>query len=115
MNHNGIHHIRMTPYHPASNGQVERAVQIFKKGIKRHTTGSLETRINRFLFHYRSTPHSTTGVIPAELLICRRLRTHLDLMHPNMVSNMGKKQEKQTQNRNKSSQVHEVKPNDCVC
>ena len=56
LNCNGIHHIRITPYHPASNGQVERAIQIFKESIKRSTTGSLETRVNRFLFHYRTTP-----------------------------------------------------------
>ena len=114
MNRNGIHHIRTTPYHPASNGQVERAVQIFKEGIKRHTTGSLETRINRFLFHYRTTPHTTTGVTPAELLMGQRLRTHLDLMHPDLMSNVEKKQEKQTQNKNKSSQIREVKPRDSV-
>ena len=69
LNCNGIHHIRITPYHPASNGQVERAIQIFKESIKQSTTGSLETRINHFLFHYRTTPHTTTGVTPAELLM----------------------------------------------
>ena len=86
LNHNGIHHIRITPYHPASNGQVERAVQIFKESIKRSTTGSLETRVNRFLFHYRTTPHTTTGVTPAELLMGRRLHTHLVLIHPDLMT-----------------------------
>ena len=86
LNCNGIHHIRITPYHPASNGQVERAIQIFKESIKRSTTGSLETRVNRFLFHYRTTPHTTTGVTPAELLVGRRLRTHLDLIHPDLMT-----------------------------
>ena len=89
----------MTPYHPASNGQVERAVQIFKEGIKRCTTG---------------TPHTTTGVTPAELLMGRRLRTHLDLMHPDLMTDVEKKQERQTQDRNKRSQDREIQPRESV-
>ena len=30
---NGIDHIKTTPYHPSSNGLVERAVQVLKKGL----------------------------------------------------------------------------------
>ena len=35
-----------------------------------------------FLLNYRSTPHSTTGVSPAELMFGRKLRTVFDLAHP---------------------------------
>lgn len=104
MSHNGIHHIRTTPYHPASNGLVERAIQTIKEGIKRSSTGSLETKVNRFLFHYRTTPHTTTGETPAELLMGRCLRTHLDMMHPDLMSKVEKKQKEQALNRNKRSQ-----------
>ena len=34
--------------------------------------------MSRFLFHYRLTPHSTTGISPAELPPC----THLDQLRP---------------------------------
>ena len=66
---NGIKHLKSAPYHPASNGLAERAVQTFKEAMKRaDTQEALSTRVSRFLFKYRLTPHSTTGMSPAELL-----------------------------------------------
>ena len=40
MKSNGIKHIRCAPYHPASNGAVERLVQTFKKAMKTSTDTS---------------------------------------------------------------------------
>ena len=71
---NGIKHLTSAPYHPASNGLAERAVQILKNTLKKEPGGiSLEIQISRFLFSYRITPHCTTGVAPSELLMGRRL------------------------------------------
>ena len=58
-------------------GLAERSVQTYKNGLKRITDGSLETRLNQFLFKYRITPQSTTGLSPAEMLFGRRLGSHL--------------------------------------
>jgi len=66
---NGIKHTFSTPYHPATNGQVERAVQTFKQGLCEIPHGSVEEKLIKFLFKYRITPHSTTGIPPAELLM----------------------------------------------
>ena len=41
---------------------------------------SIQDRLSRFLFQYRTTPHSTTGVPPAELLMGRRLRTRTNFL-----------------------------------
>lgn len=78
---NGVHHIRTAAYHPASNGLAERSVQTFKNGMKRLQGGTLHTRLAQFLFSYRTTPHTTTGVSPAELLMGRRLMTRLDRLY----------------------------------
>ena len=68
---NGIRHVRSAPYHPASNGLAERAVQTFKTFMKKETNGTIDTRVSRFLSQYRPTPHSTTGIAPAEMLLGR--------------------------------------------
>ena len=81
MRRNGIKHLTTAPYHPSSNGLAERAVQTVKEGLKR-MTGSLEARLPRFLLKYRVTPQATTGIAPTELLMGRRIRTHLDLLYP---------------------------------
>ena len=88
---NGIHYIKVSPYHPSSNGLMERAVRKLKEGLKK--TGNSECHVARVLFHYRITPHSTTGMYPAELLMGRRIRSHLDLVRPNLADQVKAKQE----------------------
>ena len=92
---NGIRHITSAPYHPATNGLAERAVQTFKNALKKTSTDDLETRLSRFLFHYRTTPHSTTGLSPAELLLGRRPRSLLTLMQPTISSRVQNQQVRQ--------------------
>ena len=74
LSHNGIEHVRSAPYHPSSNGLAERAVQTVKVRVRK-LTGPMETRLIRFLFKYRVTPQTTTGIAPVELLMGQRLRT----------------------------------------
>ena len=70
---NGVRHVTSAPYHPSSNGLVERAVQTFKQAMKKQK-GSLQTRLSRFLFKYRITPHTTTGQAPVQLRWGTQLR-----------------------------------------
>ncbi len=79
---NGIRHITSAPYHPASNGLAERAVQIVKRGLQKTNSGSARARIAKFLFAYRLAPQTTTGVSPAEMLLGRRPRSRLDILRP---------------------------------
>ena len=95
MDMNGIKHLTTAPYHPASNGLAERAVQTVKTGLKKMTAGNIEDKLARFLFQYRITPHTTTGRSPAELLMGRRPRSHLDLLRPNVTDRVSNKQERQ--------------------
>ena len=81
---NGIRHLISAPYHPAINRLAEQAVQIFKRALKKNRSDDIKTQLARFLYHYRSTPQASTGVTPAELLMCRPLRTHLELLKPDL-------------------------------
>lgn len=86
MRENGVKHIRTSPYHPSSNGEAERFVQTFKRALKAGSreTGTVEQKLCRFLLAYRSSPHCTTGVSPAELFLGRPVRTRLDLLKPSV-------------------------------
>ena len=95
---NGIRHITSAPYHPSSNGLAERAVQTFKAAMRKDASTNVQLHLPRFLFHYRNTPHSTTGVPPSELLMGRHLRTHLDLLHPTTAARVQSNQERQKRN-----------------
>ena len=112
---NGIKHLTSAPYHPASNGLAERGVQTLKTAVKKADGGgSLEAQICKFLFQYRLTPHSTTGVSPAELLLNRRPRSRLDLLYPDVSSRVRKNQVKQKANHDNHSRKRTFKFGDLV-
>ena len=59
---NGIKHIRCAPYHPATNGLVERFVQTFKQGMRASKSNkSISSRPANFLLAYRTARHTTKG------------------------------------------------------
>jgi len=83
---NGLKHIRSAPYHPSTNGAVERLVQTVKHALKSgHQQGvPLEQTLATFLLQYRTPPHATTGVTPASLFLGCDLRIRLDLLKPDV-------------------------------
>ena len=72
---NSVKHIKSAPYHPSTNGAVERLVQTFKKSMKasQYVGRSHSQRLASFLLTYRSTPHSTTHETPSDLFLKRKL------------------------------------------
>ena len=111
---NGIQHIKTVSYHPASNGLAERAVQTFKTCMKKLAGGSLQDRVNSFLFKYRTTPQTTTGISPAELLMGRKLRTHLDLLVPDIGERVRKRQNLQKHSRDLHAKDRQFQESDPV-
>ena len=80
---NGIRHKTSPPYHPATNGQVERMVQELKKALKtRPPNVPIAVQLSKFLFAYRSTPHSTTKESPASLMFKKTPITRFSFLHP---------------------------------
>lgn len=114
LSHNGIKHITVSPYHPSSNGLAERSVQTFKQAMAKNNVGSIQERICKFLTKYRSLPHSTTGLSPSELLFGRKMRTHLDLIHPNLQSRVSKHQQNQKNVHDRHSSEREISVGDQV-
>ena len=94
---NGVEHVRVAPYHAASNGLAECMVQSFKNHMKacKGSKLSIQQRIENFLLTYRSTKHPTTGRTAASLFLGRELRTRLSLLHPNVGEKVMDSQAKQ--------------------
>ncbi|KAG5866523.1 hypothetical protein JTB14_019634 [Gonioctena quinquepunctata] len=85
LTNNLIRRARIAPYHPASNGQAERMVQTTKHFFKMLKDGDIKTKLARFLMQQHSTPISTTGNSPAEILMNRKLQTRLSSLHPKVL------------------------------
>ncbi|KAJ8333706.1 hypothetical protein SKAU_G00410250 [Synaphobranchus kaupii] len=111
---NGVRHITSAPYKPSTNGLVERAVQTLKQALRKTTGGFLKTRLARFLATYRFTPHTTTGVSPAEMMFGRRVRTRWDLLRPDVHAKVLHKQEKMLEGSNSSRSLRDLPSNAAV-
>lgn len=78
----GIKHIKTAFYKPSTNGMAESTVKIFKNACKDFVGENMREKLDKFLFKHRITPHTTTGVSPAELMQGRTLRSVFDLLKP---------------------------------
>ena len=107
MRGNGIKHIRCSPYHPASNGAVERFVRTFKQTMKANYQDgrTAQHRLESFLLTYRSTPPATTKEAPCVLFLGRNLCTRLDLLVPDIEGWVCEKQAVQKSHRDKCTRV----------
>ncbi|PFX22385.1 Uncharacterized protein K02A2.6 [Stylophora pistillata] len=76
---NGIEHRKTTPSWPQANGDIERQNKSLLKRMKIAQAEGKQWKkeVRKYLVAYRSTPRTTTGVSPAELLFGRKMRTKL--------------------------------------
>ena len=113
---NGVKHIRVSPYHPASNGLAERMVQTFKQSMKKTAKDGipLQQRLANFLLTYRTTPHATTNVAPCELLMNRVLRTRFDVLRPSTEKRVCDSQAKQKQQHDEHGKDRSFSPGQTV-
>ena len=77
-----IKHIITSPYHPESDGMLERWHASMKSMIKKTELDhrDWDKCLKYLLFAYRSTPHSVTGLSPFELIYGRDVRGPLELL-----------------------------------
>ena len=92
-NRNSVTHITSAPFHPASKGLAESAVQTFKAKLKQMKSGSLTTKIARIFLRQHTTPHSTTGLRPCQLLMGHMIKTPLGAVFPSVHAKVQSKQE----------------------
>ena len=71
----GIEHKKGVPFWPQRNGEVERGNETLLKIVRIARLEGRDWRkaLKNFLFQYRVTPHTVTGISPAELLMGRKL------------------------------------------
>ncbi|KAL5515899.1 hypothetical protein EMCRGX_G001144 [Ephydatia muelleri] len=78
-----VHSIRTTPYHPQTDGLVERFNQTLKAMLRRTVTEEgkdWDRLLPYLLFAYREVPQASTGFSPFELLYGRAVRGPLDVI-----------------------------------
>ena len=74
----------LPPTIPQQMGWLKEPSRLSSRVFYTKKVGSIETKLSCFLFKYRLTPHSTTGISPAKLLLGRHPRSRLDILHPDL-------------------------------
>ena len=85
-----INYLKLAPYHPRSNGLMERFIDAFKRAIKKANGIKAENEeLQEFLSIYRLTPNPNTNanVSPAELMFARKIRSKFDKLIPSKKGN----------------------------
>ena len=102
----GIRPRVFTPYWPSANGEVERFNRTLGKAIQTaHTEGKdWRKELPGFLLQYRTTPHSTTGIAPAEALFKTNIRNGV----PD-ISNSTTDRQKQLQRKDKEAENESIR------
>jgi len=82
-----FYHHRITARWPEANGEVERFMRTLKKAVRTATAESRSWRqeLWKFVRSYRTSPHSSTTVPPAEALFGRSIRTTLPQLPPELL------------------------------
>ena len=68
--------------------------------------------IARLTFNHPITTHMTTGACPAELLMGRRIRTHLNMLHPDLSDQVKQKQAQNKLDRDKHAKSRVLERDD---
>ena len=84
----GIKHLKTSPYHPQTDGCLERWHASLKSMLRKYPTRQSEwDRLLKYmLFAYRSAPHKNTGFSPFEMVYGRQLRGPLEVLKEGWVS-----------------------------
>lgn len=80
----GIHKTRTTPYHPESDGMVERSNRTLATQLSMFVSenqSDWDEHVDTVLMAYRTAVHESTGQTPAMLMMGHELRVPMDLLY----------------------------------
>lgn len=106
----GIKHHTSTPYWPQGNSEVERFYRTLGKFIKTCCVEGRrwQTEMHKFLLTYRNTPHCTTTIAPAVMLMNRKLRCKLPCL-PQVSEHMPKAEKENEKRKEKNKKYYDGK------
>lgn len=84
-------HSKWMDVYPVNSATSATTIECLRTSFSNHGLPELLVSDNN-----RVTPQTTTGLSPAELLLGRKLRCTLDLIHPDLIRKVLKRQEQQS-------------------